>query len=99
LVESEGNQTISFRITEFWTLFLALNSKYQKQRFGNWICFHSQEKGRRHILLGPFERANLNHWTTHVITTALSTPDIRMSPRNVTGKYGHPFYSAIQNNV
>jgi hypothetical protein len=34
-------------------------------------------RGRRHrTLLGPLERATLNHWTTHVsITTAIQIPE------------------------
>jgi hypothetical protein len=30
--------------------------------FGSWICFRLQVKGGRHLLLGPLERVNLNHW-------------------------------------
>jgi hypothetical protein len=41
-------------------------------------------------LLGPLERANLKHWTTNVILTTsiwVQTPDIRLSRREITGKY------------
>jgi hypothetical protein len=34
------------------------------QRFGNWICFRPQVRGEETpTLLGPLDRANLNHWT------------------------------------
>jgi hypothetical protein len=37
------------------------------QYFGNWIRFHPQVRGwETHILLGPLERANPNHWTAYV---------------------------------
>jgi hypothetical protein len=38
----------------------------RKQCFRNWICFHPHVKGEIPTLLGPLERANLNHWTTLV---------------------------------
>jgi hypothetical protein len=41
-------------------------------------------------LLGDLERANLNHWKTHVsilVITATNTPDPRLSRREVTGKH------------
>jgi hypothetical protein len=35
----------------FWTLSIVWNSKYQKkQRFGNWICFRLQVRGKGHLL-------------------------------------------------
>jgi hypothetical protein len=34
----------------------------ERQRFGNWICFRPQVKGKTPAQLGPLERANLNHW-------------------------------------
>jgi hypothetical protein len=38
-------------------------------------------------LLGPSERANLNHWTTYVgIATDIYTPETRICQREVTGK-------------
>jgi hypothetical protein len=38
-----------------------LNNNEKTQRFGNWICFRTQVKGETPTLLGPLERANLNH--------------------------------------
>jgi hypothetical protein len=37
---------------------------FEGTRFGNWICFRPQVKGGKKTptLLGPLERANLNHW-------------------------------------
>jgi hypothetical protein len=35
----------------------------ETRRFGNWICFRPQVRERL-ILLGPLERASLNHWIT-----------------------------------
>jgi hypothetical protein len=40
--------------------------KLNTRRFGDWICLRPQVKGIKRkppILLGPLERANLNHWT------------------------------------
>jgi hypothetical protein len=41
------------------------NSKHKEtQRLGNWICFRPQVRGgETPTLLGPSDRANLNHWT------------------------------------
>jgi hypothetical protein len=51
----------------FWTVSFDRNSKYRrKQRFGNWLFPFSGEVGKTPTLLGPLERANLNHWTTHI---------------------------------
>jgi hypothetical protein len=48
----------------FWTLSIVLYSRKQKiRRFGNWICFCPQVRGKTPTQLGPLERANLNHWT------------------------------------
>jgi hypothetical protein len=38
------------------------NHKIKTRRLGNWICFRPQVRGAP-TLLGPLERANLNHWT------------------------------------
>jgi hypothetical protein len=51
----------------YWLFGLCLSSgiiKARKQRFGNWICFRPQVRGETLSLLGPLERANLNHWTS-----------------------------------
>jgi hypothetical protein len=58
------------------------------QRFGNWVCFHPEVKGwETYILLGPLERANLNHWTSNVsINTFIYTPEIRHCQQEITGK-------------
>jgi hypothetical protein len=41
-----------------------LDCWYTAQRVGNRIGFHPQVKGGgEHLLLGPLERAKLNHWT------------------------------------
>jgi hypothetical protein len=38
------------------------------QRFGDRICFRPQVRGKTPTLLGPLERANLNHWNlSHLI--------------------------------
>jgi hypothetical protein len=51
-------------LLDFWTLSIVRYSRNQKaQRFGNWICFHPQVGGETPTLLGPLERANLNHCT------------------------------------
>jgi hypothetical protein len=52
------------------------------------MCFHPQVGGGTPTLLGPLERANLNHWTTNVrFTTSIQVPEIRLSQREITGKY------------
>jgi hypothetical protein len=33
-----------------------------RKRFGNWMCFRPQVRRETPTLLGPLERANLNHW-------------------------------------
>jgi hypothetical protein len=52
----------------YWVLDVSIvrhSKKHERsQRFGNWICFHPQVRGETPTLLGPLERANLNHWTT-----------------------------------
>jgi hypothetical protein len=54
----------------YWVFGLLSIVRYSKnykiQRFGNWICFRPQVRGETPIVLGPLERANLNHWTTLV---------------------------------
>jgi hypothetical protein len=35
--------------------------KWRTQSFRNWICFHLQVRGETPTLLGPLERANINH--------------------------------------
>jgi hypothetical protein len=42
-----------------------INKLRKTRRFGNWICFRPQVR-EKPILLGPLERASLNHWTTDV---------------------------------
>jgi hypothetical protein len=34
----------------------------RKHKVSETGCFRLQVRGGRHTLLGPFERANLNHW-------------------------------------
>jgi hypothetical protein len=42
----------------------SITKNYKSQRFGNWIRFRPQmREGDICTLLGPLERANLNHWT------------------------------------
>jgi hypothetical protein len=55
----------------FWTLsIIQYSNNWRAQRFGNWICFHPLVREEIPTLLGSLERANLNHWTTHVTITA-----------------------------
>jgi hypothetical protein len=50
-------------ILGYWTLTIVRNSKYKEaQRFRNWIYFRPQVRGETPTLLGPLEKANLNHW-------------------------------------
>jgi hypothetical protein len=47
----------------------------------------SGERRATSTLLGPLERANCNHWTTHLIlTTAIKTSDIRLSQKETRRK-------------
>jgi hypothetical protein len=51
----------------FWTWSIIQYSENQRtQHFGNWIYFHPQVSRERPTVLCPLERANPNHWTTHV---------------------------------
>jgi hypothetical protein len=61
------------KLLGFWTLSIVGYSKNQNtQRFGNWISFLPQVREETPTPLGPLERANLSHWTTHVsITTTI----------------------------
>jgi hypothetical protein len=50
--------------------------------------FPSSSKWETSTLLGPLERANLNHWTHHFsITMAIKIPEIRLFRREITGTY------------
>jgi hypothetical protein len=43
-----------------------------------------------HILLGNLERANLDHWKTHVsilVITPINIPETRLSRREIREKY------------
>jgi hypothetical protein len=63
----------------FWTLPIVQYSKNQTtQRFGNWICFHSQVREETPTLLGLLEIANLNRWTVthHHYNPLESTPHL-----------------------
>jgi hypothetical protein len=44
----------------------------QHNVFLNWICFRPQMMGETHTLLGPLERANLNHWILRTETDPVS---------------------------
>jgi hypothetical protein len=62
----------------FRTLSIVGYSKDHKriQRFGNSVCFCPQVKGwEADTLLGPLERANLNHWTQQ--SRCLPPPHLR----------------------
>jgi hypothetical protein len=51
----------------YWVFGLFPLSGIQRtRRFGNWICFRPQVKvgEKTPTLLGPWERADLNHWTS-----------------------------------
>jgi hypothetical protein len=48
------------------------SKKLESTKFRKLDLFPSSGKGETPTLLGPLERANLNHWTTHIsITTAI----------------------------
>jgi hypothetical protein len=55
----------------FWTLPIDRYSKeHYRIRCGNWICFRPQmRRWATFILLGPLESANLNHWTSYVLSS------------------------------
>jgi hypothetical protein len=49
---------------------------YKTQGFGNWISFRPNVKEETTTLLGPLERANVNHWPTYVrFITAIYIPE------------------------
>jgi hypothetical protein len=53
--------------------------KTRKERFGNWVCFDPQVEGQMTpALLGPLEKATLNHWTTGpIVGVLLHSPEDR----------------------
>jgi hypothetical protein len=63
-VDSEGLwQWCIADLLGFWILSIVWNSTYSKtRRFGNWICFRPQSRGRRHTHL-PLETVTMKHWT------------------------------------
>jgi hypothetical protein len=64
---------ITLGITEIWTLTINWCPKNQRtQHLESWICFCPQESGKTTALLGPLEKANLNHWTTHCSITTFT---------------------------
>jgi hypothetical protein len=55
------SEILSFRTL---SIVLVLKNKLgETRRFGNWICFRPQVRGKNPILLGLLERASPNHWT------------------------------------
>jgi hypothetical protein len=55
----------SLETLDLWALSIVWKSKYCKtQLYRNWICFRLQLRGETPIVLGPLEKANLNHWLT-----------------------------------
>jgi hypothetical protein len=54
------------------------SKEYNVSETGSTGCFHPQTRGGETCtLLGPLERANLNHWTTYaIVTAAIQTSDI-----------------------
>jgi hypothetical protein len=62
--------------------------KTRNKHFRNWICFHLQVRGTDTYPVGPLERANLDHWTTHVkFTIVIYIPETQLYHREITGKY------------
>jgi hypothetical protein len=62
-------QNLPIKEIGFWTLSIVqIFNRLNTQRFGDWICLRPQVKRKRGkkaknpILLGPLEKANLNHW-------------------------------------
>jgi hypothetical protein len=64
---------MSLRITGFSDfVHRPVFQKLENTTFRKLDLFPSSGDGETPALLGPLERANLNHWTTHVIfTTAI----------------------------
>jgi hypothetical protein len=64
-----------YNTQNYWVLGLCLLSDILKQentKFRKLDLCPSSAEGKTLNLLGTLERANLNHWTTHVsITTAI----------------------------
>jgi hypothetical protein len=53
-----------------WTFSIVRCSKNKKtQHFGNYISFRPQVTVETYTLLGSLKRANVNHWTTHVMNS------------------------------
>jgi hypothetical protein len=73
---------------DYWVFGLCPSSGILKntQRFEIWICFRPQVQGRgAPTQLGPFERANPNHWTDpffrNVVCVFFRIPDDGQSPK------------------
>jgi hypothetical protein len=79
----------------FWTLFIVRYHKKENITFWKLDLFlSSDEVGRHVLLLGPLERANLSHWTTHIsITTAVQIPQTRLHQREINGFQNFVFCS------
>jgi hypothetical protein len=72
---------LMLRITVVCSLSnVGYSNNYKTQCFAHWICFRPRVREREESppALGPFERANLNCWTTYVIlTTSMQTSETR----------------------
>jgi hypothetical protein len=58
---STNHMTHHSELLVFWTSSSGV-LETRKQCFGNWICLDPGEGAKGPTLLGPLERANLNHW-------------------------------------
>jgi hypothetical protein len=54
--------------------------KTRTQRFGNWM-FPSLGEGETPTLLGTSEKANLNHWTIHILRFYLTLRSVHFLPQ------------------
>jgi hypothetical protein len=48
----------------YWISGACPSSRISNNRNTTFRCFYLQVRGGRHLLLGPLERANFNHWTS-----------------------------------
>jgi hypothetical protein len=75
------------RITASWTLSIARNSENWNTAFRKLDLFPSSGEGRETpTLLGPLERANLKHWTTHVMLLATITGSTYLNATRISVK-------------
>jgi hypothetical protein len=93
-MECKGLWRWRFNTQDYWGSGLCLSTvilKTRKQLFGNWVGFHPQIMGGRPTMLGPWERANLNH----ELQTVKESYENRFCNAEFRPSHGIPLHSHI----